>query len=278
MNTNIIFEDEQSIKHYFKELKNLDLINREEELELAYRAKEGDRYAIDKLVTSNLRFVVKIAKEYQGNGLPLSDLINEGNLGLIKAVHKFDPDMGYRFISYAVWWIKQSILHSLNENAKVVKLPASLTAKLSSMREDLLKFESEYGTHAVLGDIINEAGDTYDAYIDTYRVYLNDSVSNEEQTMEKVDMLESDVIVEPFQNEHNDLLVKELNKILSLLDERERDIIMFYFGFTTNSNETMTLESIGQKYDLTKERIRQIKEKAILKLRHNSAELLSFLG
>jgi RNA polymerase primary sigma factor len=278
MSKNIIFEDEQSIKHYFKEVKSNDLLTRGEELELALKAKMGDRESIDKLVTSNLRFVIKIAKEYQGNGLPLSDLISEGNIGLIKAVNKFDPDMGYRFISYAVWWIRQSILHSLNENAKVVKLPASLTAKIASMRDDLLKFETEYGTHAVIGDIINESGDTYDSYIDTYKVYLNDSVSTDDNTSEMIDLIESDTIIEPFQDEQNVQLAQELNRLLSLLDDRERDIIMIYFGFTTNTNENMTLETIGEKYDLTKERIRQIKEKAILKLRHNASRLLDFNG
>jgi len=278
MNRNIIFEDEQSVKHYFKEVKNNALITREEELELALRAKDGDTYAINKLVTSNLRFVIKIAKEYQGNGLSLSDLISEGNIGLIKAVHKFEPEMGYRFISYAVWWIRQSILFSINESAKVVKIPMSLTAKLSSVKNDISKFELEYGTHPVIGDIINEAGDTFDTYIDAYKVYLNDSISEDNETTERIDLIESETIIEPFQTETNDIIVKELNKILSLLDDREKDIIMFYFGFGTNDNEVMTLETIGQKYDLTKERIRQIKEKAILKLRHNSADLLSLMN
>jgi len=278
MNRNIIFEDEQSVKHYFKEVKNNALITREEELELALRAKDGDTYAINKLVTSNLRFVIKIAKEYQGNGLSLSDFISEGNIGLIKAVHKFEPEMGYRFISYAVWWIRQSILFSINESAKVVKIPMSLTAKLSSVKNDISKFELEYGTHPVIGDIINEAGDTFDTYIDAYKVYLNDSISEDNETTERIDLIESETIIEPFQTETNDIIVKELNKILSLLDDREKDIIMFYFGFGTNDNEVMTLETIGQKYDLTKERIRQIKEKAILKLRHNSADLLSLMN
>jgi RNA polymerase primary sigma factor len=278
MNRNMIFEDEQSVKHYFKEVKNNALITREEELELALKAKAGDTYAINKLVTSNLRFVIKIAKEYQGNGLLLSDLISEGNIGLIKAVHKFEPEMGYRFISYAVWWIRQSILFSINENAKVVKIPMSLTAKLSSVKNDILKFEMEYETHPVIGDIINEAGDTYDTYVDTYKVYLNDYISDDNETTERIDLIESETIVEPFQNETNDIVIKELNKVLSLLDERERDIIMFYFGFTTNDNGVMTLETIGRKYDLTKERIRQIKEKSILKLRHNSVNLLSLIN
>lgn len=278
MNRNIIFEDEQSVKQYFKEVKNNALITREEEFELAMKAKAGDAYAINKLVTSNLRFVIKIAKEYQGNGLSLSDLISEGNIGLIKAVHKFEPEMKYRFISYAVWWIRQSILFSIHENAKLVKLPMSVTAKLSSVRNDILQFEREYGTHPVIGDIINETGDTYDTYVDTYKVYLNDCISEDNETTERIDLMESEIIVEPFQTETNDIIVKELNKILSLLDDREKDIIKFYFGFTTSDNGVMTLETIGQKYDLTKERIRQIKEKAILKLRHNSADLLSLMN
>lgn len=278
MNQNITYYDNETIKYYFKEVKHNPLISCDEEYELAVRAKNGDQSAIDALVNANLRFVIKIAKSYQGLGLSLNDLINEGNYGLIKAVHKFNPDRRLRFISYAVWWVRQSILYSINENGRVVKLPQGSNSKLAANRSDALKFEMEHGVQPVMGDIINEFGETHDPYIDTYKVYLNDVLSDDGDSDERISLLESDPIIEPFDNESSDIVKKELDKMLKCLDERERDVIKCYFGFDIKGEDNMTLESIGVKYDLTKERIRQIKEKAILKLRHNSVNLLSIIN
>jgi len=275
MNKNIIFENEDSVTKYFKEVKYNPLVSFDEEYDLAVRAKNGDKSAADKLVLANLRFVIKIAKQYQGNGLSLSDLINEGNIGLIKAVNKFEPDRRFKFISYAVWWIRQSIRRSLSENSRIVKIPVSITAKSAAIKNDVNNYEREYGAHPIFGDIINDNGDTYDYHSEAYRVYLNDAISDDTGTYEMIDMLESDVIAEPFGNETEMLVNGELIRVLSLLDDRERDVIKCYFGFEPDGN--MTLESIGEKYNLTKERIRQIKENAILKLRHNSANLLNLI-
>jgi RNA polymerase primary sigma factor len=275
MNKNIIFENEDCVTKYFKEVKDNPLISADEEYDLAVRAKNGDKVAADKLVLANLRFVVKIAKQYQGNGMSLSDLINEGNIGLIKAVHKFEPDRRFKFISYAVWWVRQSIRQSLSENSRIVKVPTSLTAKSSAIKNDVYNYEAEYGIHPIFGDIINDNGDTYDYHSEAYRVYLNDAISDDSGSYEMIDMLESDTIIEPFGSETETLVNSELMRVLSLLDDRERDIIKCYFGFESDTN--MTLETIGEKYDLTKERIRQIKENSILKLRHNSANLLNLI-
>jgi RNA polymerase primary sigma factor len=275
MNKNIIFENEDSVTKYFKEVKYNPLVSFDEEYDLAVRAKNGDKSAADKLVLANLRFVIKIAKQYQGNGLSLSDLINEGNIGLIKAVNKFEPDRRFKFISYAVWWIRQSIRRSLSENSRIVKIPVSITAKSAAIKNDVNNYEREFGAHPIFGDIINDNGDTYDYHSEAYRVYLNDAISDDTGTYEMIDMLESDVIAEPFGNETEMLVNGELIRVLSLLDDRERDVIKCYFGFEPDGN--MTLESIGEKYNLTKERIRQIKENAILKLRHNSANLLNLI-
>jgi RNA polymerase primary sigma factor len=275
MNKNIIFENEDCVTKYFKEVKDNPLISADEEYDLAVRAKNGDKVAADKLVLANLRFVVKIAKQYQGNGMSLSDLINEGNIGLIKAVHKFEPDRRFKFISYAVWWVRQSIRQSLSENSRIVKVPTSLTAKSSAIKNDVYNYEAEYGIHPIFGDIINDNGDTYDYHSEAYRVYLNDAISDDSGSYEMIDMLESDTIIEPFGSETETLVNSELMRVLSLLDDRERDIIKCYFGFESDAN--MTLEIIGEKYDLTKERIRQIKENAILKLRHNSVNLLNLI-
>jgi RNA polymerase primary sigma factor len=275
MNKNIIFENEDCVTKYFKEVKDNPLISADEEYDLAVRAKNGDKVAADKLVLANLRFVVKIAKQYQGNGMSLSDLINEGNIGLIKAVHKFEPDRRFKFISYAVWWVRQSIRQSLSENSRIVKVPTSLTAKSSAIKNDVYNYEAEYGIHPIFGDIINDNGDTYDYHSEAYRVYLNDAMSDDSGSYEMIDMLESDTIIEPFGSETETLVNSELMRVLSLLDDRERDIIKCYFGFESDTN--MTLETIGEKYDLTKERIRQIKENSILKLRHNSVNLLNLI-
>jgi RNA polymerase primary sigma factor len=275
MNKNIIFENEDCVTKYFKEVKDNPLISADEEYDLAVRAKNGDKVAADKLVLANLRFVVKIAKQYQGNGMSLSDLINEGNIGLIKAVHKFEPDRRFKFISYAVWWVRQSIRQSLSENSRIVKVPTSLTAKSSAIKNDVYNYEAEYGIHPIFGDIINDNGDTYDYHSEAYRVYLNDAISDDSGSYEMIDMLESDTIIEPFGSETETLVNSELMRVLSLLDDRERDIIKCYFGFESDTN--MTLETIGEKYDLTKERIRQIKENSILKLRHNSVNLLNLI-
>lgn len=256
----------ESIGKYFKEIRKKELLTIEKEIELAERIKNGDESAINELVESNLKFVISIAKKYQGQGILLSDLINEGNLGLIKAAKKFDADKGFRFISYAVYWVKQTIMQCLNENGRMVRLPVNVITKLNSIKKnnellleeslhDIDTFDNEFveltnSTCSSINDYINEDGDEVSDL-------LSDDINVEEEIIKNSD----------------DTKIKEaLSKTLEILDERERCIIECYYGLN-NDYEAMTLEGIGDKYNLTKERIRQIKSKAIMKLRYNASNL-----
>ena len=258
---------EDSISNYLKEVRKIDLLTPEEEVELTKKIAEGDKRAQDKLVSSNLRFVISVAKEYQGQGVPLVDLISEGNYGLIKAATKFDHTKGFRFISYAVWWVKQSILQSLSENSRTVRLPVNITSQLSKIKREISQFEQKnhrpptamdmdlsvlsHPTCGSLNDKINEDGD------------------------EVLDLVSDDSFVRPDEDFYGeDVLKKELEKTLSILSEREKTIINMYFGIDGHS---MTLEQIGDEFGLTKERIRQIKEKALRKLKNNCVNLFEFV-
>jgi len=269
------YSTDDTVSKYFKEVKKSVILTPSQEIELAKRIKKGDATATTELVEANLKFVISIAKEYQGQGLPLSDLINEGNYGLIKATHRFDHKRGFRFISYAVWWIKQSIIQSLNDNARVVRLPANVISKISKLNKEMSNTEQENETEPIYVDIFNEE---HDLSILNYSKSssLNKLVGDEGG--EIVDLLVSEPLTMDIDEvEVNDKLKDELNKILSVLDEREKMIVESYFGMNT-THEGMTLEAIGDKYDLTKERIRQIKEKAIRKLRHHTQALQDLMN
>jgi RNA polymerase primary sigma factor len=267
------FDAGDSISKYFKDVRKSVILTPKEEVELAKKIKKGDQSAVDKLVNANLKFVVSIAKDYQGQGLPLSDLISEGNYGLIKAATRFDHKKGFRFISYAVWWVKQSIIQSLNDNARIVRLPANVINKISYLKKEIVKFEMENEREPVYGEIFDKDNEAM-ALIHYPKCSSLNEIINEDG-----DELIELVSVE----EEEDRLVvdkrikTELNNTLSVLDERERVIIECYFGINTNF-ESMTLEAIGEKYGLTKERIRQIKEKAIRKLRHNAHNLFCLIN
>lgn len=270
---------EDSIGKYFKEVRKSELLTVEEEISLAKRIQNGDEIAVEQLVKANLKFVISIAKEYQNQGLPLNDLINEGNYGLVKAALRFDVTKGFRFISYAVWWIKQSILQSLNDNSRMIRLPANVINKLYKIRKELEKFEFQHEREAYVGEIINPDSHQIDddlIIISTPRVKSLNIQINEDGT-------ELSELISDIDDDLNDKYVvdqrikEELNKALSVLDKRERDIIESYFGINTEHNG-MTLDDIGDKYELTKERIRQIKEKAIRKLRHNSNQLFNLIN
>ena len=212
--------------------------------------------------------VISIAKEYQNQGLALSDLISEGNYGLVKAATRFDHTRGFRFISYAVWWIKQSIIQSLNENARLVRLPANVINKLSNLRKEIEKFEFQNEREPIYGEILDENNEPLDLQLYPRCASLNDIINDDgDEMIDVVHIKENDVdfVVD-------ERLRKKIESVLSVLDERERHIIECYYGINTDF-ESMTLEAIGEKYLLTKERIRQIKEKAIRKLRHNADEL-----
>lgn len=268
------FDAGDSISKYFKDVRKSVILTPKEEVELAKRIKEGDQSAVDKLVNSNLKFVVSIAKEYQGQGLSLSDLISEGNYGLIKAATRFDHEKGFRFISYAVWWVKQSIIQSLNDNARMVRLPANVINKISYLNKEIAKFEMENEREPVYGEIFDKDNEAM-VFINYPKCSSLNEVINEDgdELIELVgtELEEEDKLVV------DERIKNELNNTLSVLDERERAIIETYFGVNTNL-EPMTLEAIGEKYNLTKERIRQIKEKAIRKLRHNSHDLFCLIN
>jgi RNA polymerase primary sigma factor len=267
------FDSEDTIAKYFKDVRKSVILTPKEEVELAKRIKKGDTKAIDELVTANLKFVISIAKEYQGQGLQLSDLISEGNYGLIKAANRFDHQRGFRFISYAVWWVKQSIIQSLNDNARTVRLPANVINKLSYLNKEIAKFEYLNEREPVFGEIFDKDKEVMAIVSFPKIASLNEPINEEGD--ELIELIVGD------DSEEDKLVVdgkikSELNKTLEILDERERKIIECYFGINIDS-EAMTLEAIGERYGLTKERIRQIKEKAIRKLRHNAHDLYNLM-
>ena len=271
----INYSADETINRYFKDVKKSEGLSTEKEQELAKRIQDGDTKAIDELVEANLKFVVTIAKEFQGQGLPLPDLISEGNYGLIKAAYKFDHTKGFKFISYAVWWIRQAILQSLNDNARIIRLPTNVVNKIQQVRKDIEKFEFLNEREVILGEEVNDKGDKF-RKVATGSIILNDKINEEGDELHE---LIEDI---SFKQEDNyyamDADVKiELDRILSVLDEREREIIECYFGVNIEG-EPMTLETIGERFKLSKERIRQIKEKAIRKLRHNVHGLYNILN
>ena len=268
------FETDDSIAKYFKDVRKSVILTPSEEVKLAKRIKNGDEKAVEELVNANLKFVVSIAKEYQGQGLLLADLISEGNYGLIKAAHRFDHKRGFRFISYAVWWIKQSIIQSLNDNARVVRLPANVINKISKLKKEISKFENDNEREPVYGEIFDSENQSMVILNYPKAASLNQMINEEGD--ELIELIACDTI-DTDQAEVDEKVKIELNKTLGVLDERERMIIESYFGVNTEC-EAMTLEAIGEKYSLTKERIRQIKEKAIRKLRHNAKGLQSLMN
>jgi RNA polymerase primary sigma factor len=265
------YTTEDTISKYFKDVKKTNTLSPEQEVELAIRIKNGDKSAIDELVTANLKFVISVAKDYQGQGLTLSDLINDGNYGLIKAATRFDHTRGFKFISYAVWWIKQSIIQSLNENSRMVRLPANVINKISKLNKEIANGEDNEN------ELMKDMTD-FDESLLSYQKTSSLNKTTNEDGNEIIDLIVGEEIETSLETlEINNIVKTELNNILSVLDERERMIIESYFGINTE-HDGMTLEAIGDKYDLTKERIRQIKEKAIRKLRHNTKKLQSLMN
>ena len=270
-----------SLDKYLQEIGREDLISVEEEVELAQRIRKGDQKALEKLTKANLRFVVSVAKQYQNQGLSLPDLINEGNLGLIKAAEKFDETRGFKFISYAVWWIRQSILQALAEQSRIVRLPLNQVGSLNKINKALSKFEQDNERMPSPDELAEILDIPRDKIADTLRV-SGRHVSVDAPFVEGEDNSLLDVLVNndsPNADKGlvNESLNKEIERALSTLTERERDIVKDFFGIGT---QEMTLEEIGEKFGLTRERVRQIKEKAIRRLRHsNRSKLLkSYLG
>lgn len=268
------FESDESIVKYFKDVRKSVILTPDEEVELAIKIKNGDEKAIEKLINANLKFVVAIAKEYQGQGLSLADLISEGNYGLIKAANRFDYQRGFRFISYAVWWIKQSIIQSLNDNARMVRLPSNVINKIALLNKEISKFEFLNEREPVFGEIFDKDEEAINIVFYPKCGSLNEVIN--EDGDELIHLIPSEQIDEN-KLEITDRIKVELNKVLDILDEREKVIIENYFGINTNI-EPMTLEAIGEKYGLTKERIRQIKNKSLRKLRFSSEDLYKVIN
>lgn len=268
------FDVEDNIGKYFKDVRKSIILTPSEEIRLAERIKEGDEKAVELLVNANLKFVISIAKEYQNQGLPLSDLISEGNYGLVKAAKRFDHEKGFRFISYAVWWIRQSILQSLNDNARMVRLPANIINKITYLNKQISKFEFINEREPVYGEIFDKDKEVMDLIYYPKCLSLNETINEDgDELIELIPNSEE----EENKMEVDTKVKNELQNTLNILDEREKEIIENYFGINTEL-EPMTLEAIGEKYNLTKERIRQIKEKAIRKLRHNANGLYSLMN
>ena len=270
-----------SLDKYLQEIGKEELITVEEEVELAQRIKKGDQEALEKLTKANLRFVVSVAKQYQNQGLSLPDLINEGNLGLIKAAEKFDETRGFKFISYAVWWIRQSILQALAEQSRIVRLPLNQVGSLNKINKAFARFEQEHERTPSPEELATELDLHKEKVTDTLRV-AGRHVSVDAPFADGEDNSLLDVLVNPDSPNAdrgliNESLSTEVDRALETLTERERDIIKYFFGIGTSE---MTLEEIGEKFDLTRERVRQIKEKAIRRLRHSSRSKLlkSYLG
>ncbi len=270
-----------SLDKYLQEIGHEELISVEEEVELAQRIKKGDRKALEKLTKGNLRFVVSVAKQYQNQGLSLPDLINEGNLGLIKAAEKFDETRGFKFISYAVWWIRQSILQAIAEQSRIVRLPLNQVGSVNKINRILNKFVQENERRPSVEEIADKVDLPEEKIIDAMKVNGR-HVSVDAPFVEGEENSLLDIL--PNQDTPNadnalvlESLREEIGRALSTLNERERNIIEAFFGI--NQTE-MTLEEIGDKYGLTRERVRQIKEKAIRRLRHNTKNkmLKSYLG
>ena len=270
-----------SLDKYLQEIGKEELISVEEEVELAQRIKKGDKEALEKLTKANLRFVVSVAKQYQNQGLSLPDLINEGNLGLIKAAEKFDETRGFKFISYAVWWIRQSILQALAEQSRIVRLPLNQVGSLNKINKAFARFEQEHERTPSAEELANELELPKEKVTDTLRV-AGRHISVDAPFADGEDNSLLDVLVNADSPNAdrgliNESLATEVERALEILTERERDIIRYFFGIGCSE---MTLEEIGEKFDLTRERVRQIKEKAIRKLRQSSRSSLlkSYLG
>lgn len=272
----------QSIEKYLEEIGGYSPLPPAEEVELARLIRKGHEKALDKLVKANLRFVISVAKEYQGQGLPLQDLISEGNLGLIKAAQRFDETRGFKFISYAVWWIRQSILQALAEQSRVVRLPLNRVGAINKIGRALEQLEKAYGREPSMEEIAEKmemtAYEVADVLKTSARHLSLDEPFKEEEGNSLLDVLESDRYAPPDDSLMQESLQVEIDKVLSTLKPREAEIIRLYFGL--DGDRPLTLEEIGEHFKLTRERVRQIKEKALRRLRHRSRlePLRKYLG
>jgi RNA polymerase primary sigma factor len=274
--------ESQSLDKYLQEIGKVDLLTPDEEVTLAQKIREGDQLSLERLTKANLRFVVSVAKQYQNQGLSLGDLINEGNLGLIKAAQRFDETRGFKFISYAVWWIRQSILQALAEQSRIVRLPLNRVGSLNKISKTFSELEQRFEREPSPEELAEFLEISSSEVVDTMKIsgrhVSMDApfVQGEENSL--LDVLENDLEDKPDSGLVNESLRKEVQRALGTLTQREADVIALYFGL--NGEHAMTLEEIGERFNLTRERVRQIKEKAIRRLRHvsRSKALKTYLG
>ncbi|GAA3780084.1 RNA polymerase sigma factor RpoD/SigA [Corallibacter vietnamensis] len=274
--------ESKSLDKYLQDISKLPLITAEEEVELAQRIREGDQAALDRLTTANLRFVVSVAKQYQNQGLKLPDLINEGNAGLVKAAKRFDETRGFKFISYAVWWIRQSILQALAEQARIVRLPLNKIGSINKINKAYSHLEQAHQRPPSAEEIAKEldmtVSDVKQSMKNSGRHLSMDAPLKEGEDSSLYDVVKSGESPNPDKDLMNDSLNVEVNRALNTLSQREADVIRLYYGIS--NEQPMSLEEIGETFGLTRERVRQIKEKGIRRLRHTSKNkiLKTYLG
>jgi RNA polymerase primary sigma factor len=274
--------ESQSLDKYLQEIGKVDLLSPNEEIELAVRIKRDDPIALERLVKANLRFVVSVAKQYQNQGLSLGDLINEGNLGLIKAAKRFDETRGFKFISYAVWWIRQSILQALAEQSRIVRLPLNRVGALNKIGKAYSNLEQEFEREPNANELAQELDMNISEVSDTLKIsgrhVSMDAPFTQGEESRLIDVIENDQQPSPDFFLMTDSLRSEVERALSTLTDKESEVIKLYFGL--NKEHPLNLEEIGEKFNLTRERVRQIKEKAIRRLRHasRSKNLRGYLG
>ncbi|MDD3876681.1 MAG: RNA polymerase sigma factor RpoD/SigA [Bacteroidales bacterium] len=276
--------DTQSLDKYLQEISKIEMVTPEEEVLLAQRIKDGDMVALEKLTKANLRFVISVSKQYQNQGLSLQDLINEGNVGLIKAAYRFDEKRGFKFISYAVWWIRQCILQALADQSRIVRLPLNKIGNISKINKAYAKLEQEFEREPnadEISEILNIPENVVADFIKyTHRhISMDAPLSSSDDDNSMYDVLRSeDENFNPEKDLYFESLSKEINRAINTLSLREREILIYYYGL--NGQLQLTLEEIGDKLDLTRERVRQLKEKAVKKLKQaaRNKNLKSYLG
>lgn len=263
-----------SLEKYLHDIAKITMISAEEEIELAQKIKQGDKAALEKLTKSNLRFVVSVAKQYQNQGLTLSDLINEGNIGLIKAAQRFDETRGFKFISYAVWWIRQSIMQAIAEQARIVRLPLNKIGGISKVNKTFSQLEQLYEREPTIDEIAESLDIQTTEVTDSIRIAgrhssMDAPLSSDEDSNSMLDVYADDeILFNPDNQLLNESLRNEIERSLSTLSYREAEVIRLYYGI--NCKVPLTLEEIGETFDLTRERVRQIKEKGLRRLKHTS--------
>lgn len=281
ISNSITNRESASLDKYLQEIGHEELLTTDQEVELAQRIRKGDKRALERLTKANLRFVVSVAKQYQNQGLSLPDLINEGNVGLIKAAEKFDETRGFKFISYAVWWIRQSILQAIAEQSRLVRLPLNQVGSVNKITRELNKFEQEHERKPSVDEIAERVDLPEDKIADAMKANSR-HVSMDAPIADGEDSSMIDFLAGDSSNTDRELAIEslkaEVSRILKLLTDKEQKVLRAFFGI--DGSPEMTLDEIGEKYNLTRERVRQIKEKALRRLRHNTKNKLlkSYLG